>query len=49
MFWSMVGHASFHTAGKTGPSTRERSNCLVGWGAAAMGMEDRPICAFRQG
>src|SRR5688572_33228075 len=31
MFWSIVGHASFHTAGPMGPSTIDRSNvlCLV--------------------
>jgi hypothetical protein len=28
MFWSIVGHASFHTAGPTGPSTIDRSNFL---------------------
>ncbi len=25
MFWSMLGHAIFHTAGSSGPSTMERS------------------------
>jgi hypothetical protein len=28
-FWSIVGHASFQTAGPMGPSTSDRSNWRV--------------------
>jgi len=35
MFASIVGHASFHTAARSGPSTIERSYRIDGRGAAA--------------
>jgi hypothetical protein len=37
MFWSIVGHASFHTAGTMGPSISERSY-LEGFATAAVAM-----------